>query len=448
MDENCNGTVCVRKCCPEGNIFDIGIRECAPVPEGEIEWKANFGNDSAPIAYSIISGMPLCDQRIGFEYEDTPEGHFFLLKNGSLSLPIMETVYSTKEYCLDHFFANESILTALVCLPPHEEPGCPNMSYVHGILLVVSCAFLLATLVVYMIIPSLRRSLYTRSLMCQVLSLLVGFLGVITSVFAFERVSHTSCTVIGVVTYFGLVSAFFWMNVLCFDMWSSFRNLLPPERNSSKRFARMSAYVWGCTFILCVVVVVMACLPETDATTHLLLPGFGINNCWFVDEKRKWAYFYSVVAILQVFNVFFFLHVAGILIKAQIDHSHIRSNTSRKKQKARLWIYLKLFIIMGIGWLSEIATSLEYNNCYFIILDSINALQGVFIFFVLICKKENIKSLENNISVLRSSINRLRGHHEEVPQGETTGDRKEHIRMKKRTFSESSTSCTLSVSEY
>lgn len=68
----------------------------------------------------------------------------------------------------------------------------------------------------------------------------------------------------------------------------------------------------------------------------------------------------------------------------------------------RFIVYLKLFIIMGINWITEIISwSLENEKMYIIwyITDCINALQGVSIFFIFVCKKRVLILLNKKLDL-------------------------------------------------
>lgn len=60
----------------------------------------------------------------------------------------------------------------------------------------------------------------------------------------------------------------------------------------------------------------------------------------------------------------------------------------------RFTLYFKLFIVMGLNWLAEVFSWMfeDYLPSYvWFILDLGNALQGVFIFIIFVCKKRVLK---------------------------------------------------------
>lgn len=120
----------------------------------------------------------------------------------------------------------------------------------NTVLQIISCVFLLMTLLVYVCLPSLQN-LHGKTLMCHVSSLLVAFICLpiitwITPGVPTEGQSTTVCKALGLYTdvlgnicirtlrkrkknvfpaytaLFSCLSAFSWLNVMCFDIWWTF----------------------------------------------------------------------------------------------------------------------------------------------------------------------------------------------------------------------------------
>lgn len=129
---------------------------------------------------------------------------------------------------------------------------------IGGGLQIISCFFLMATFVVYCCLPSLQN-LHGKTLMCHVASLFVAYATLAVEAFMTgswidmydPSVSNLLCKFLGayyinlrnrnidhpiyrhsyIYIYFfiayllllGFHSAFFWLNVMCFDIWWTFR---------------------------------------------------------------------------------------------------------------------------------------------------------------------------------------------------------------------------------
>lgn len=89
-----------------------------------------------------------------------------------------------------------------------------------------SVPFLVATFLVYAILPELRN-VHGKSLMCYLFGLAVGY-SVLSGIQlnGNEFVEPTLCRVLGYIIYMSFMSAFFWLSVISFDLWWNFRYVL------------------------------------------------------------------------------------------------------------------------------------------------------------------------------------------------------------------------------
>ncbi|CAG0886929.1 unnamed protein product [Cyprideis torosa] len=56
-------------------------------------------------------------------------------------------------------------------------------------------------------------------------------------------------------------------------------------------------------------------------------------------------------------------------------------------------LYIKLFFVMGITWVAEVISWAWGQNDFWYIVDYINALQGVFMFVIFVCKRKTLRYL-------------------------------------------------------
>ena len=89
--------------------------------------------------------------------------------------------------------------------------------------MVISFPFLLVTFFIYGWIPELRN-VHGRSLMSYVGSLMFLFIFLILVQLDDSMFSGSFyCKFSGYGTYFCAILCFFWLNVMCYDIWSTFR---------------------------------------------------------------------------------------------------------------------------------------------------------------------------------------------------------------------------------
>ncbi|KAB7506200.1 putative G-protein coupled receptor Mth-like 1 [Armadillidium nasatum] len=372
-DKLCSSLTCVRKCCPKYQIYNSVSRSCTLLQDGNhiTDFSFyNFENQSyvqSPKNLFVEYNFPWCENDRPYIIDPTlnPSDNFFLLENGSLYITLSKVSMPPSLYCVDSFLDSEESLSikAISCfLDKKEETNkCKEIHRVlYPVLIVISCIFLSITLIVYAVIPELHAKLHGKSLLSHVFSLLIAFLCQLIVVWRSKSLSMTGCKLIALGNQVSFLWAFFWLNVMCFDIWWTLKRMSPvPESGESwrRRFALYSVYAWGCPIVICFVTALMEFLPQISQKNNLILPQFGVRGCWFQDVKSTWIYFHGFTLSLYVLNIFFFFHVAAILIKGQRSTEGIL-RTTRKQHKERIFT------------------------------DIINSLQGVMIFCIFMWSKK------------------------------------------------------------
>ncbi|XP_063859520.1 G-protein coupled receptor Mth2-like [Scylla paramamosain] len=406
----CSSATCVRKCCPEGKVM-VGT-ECAPVEDRtDLLWTPTF-TDASDLESSVrppedltwLYGLPQCNLFV-LNPDDEKKEKFLLLNNGKLFRPEWQEFYLPSRYCIENFVEQEEPHTrALVCFPEgsSDDALCGTINRkVYPVLLLVSSVCLGVTLVVYISLADIRDKLHSRCRISLVAALFVAYTLLATTKLARDTLPETLCSCFASVTHLGMLAAFFWLNVMCFDMWRTLRKTriaVDGGRAAQRRFLFYSLYAWGCPLFITIVAVVMEHLPPSY---DVIRPNF--KTCWFQDKAAYWVYMYGWMMVLVVANVIFFILVAIILIKAQNDPLLKRS---REYNRERMWLYAKLFLVMGVTWLGEVV-SWQAGACRAsIATDILNALQGFTLFLVFVCKRTTLKKLQGKCGCTGSGISR------------------------------------------
>nr|CAD7429779.1 unnamed protein product [Timema monikensis] len=108
---------------------------------------------------------------------------------------------------------------------------------------------------------------------------------------------------------------------------------------------------------------------------------------------ETWTFFYGPVAVLLFCNLVFFLWTTCRLWKECNDVSvrHLRS------MRFKCMLYMKLFLVMGVTWIFEVLSfAIENGSWYWIVTDILNSLQGVIIFFLVVCRKRVLRAVTRN----------------------------------------------------
>lgn len=89
--------------------------------------------------------------------------------------------------------------------------------------MLLSVLFLVATILIYSLIPKLR-DLHGKCLICYSVALAIGFSTLaLVQLNSSDYIEKRFCYFAAYVIYYSLLSAYFWMNVLNFDLWLSYQ---------------------------------------------------------------------------------------------------------------------------------------------------------------------------------------------------------------------------------
>ncbi|XP_043522794.1 probable G-protein coupled receptor Mth-like 3 isoform X2 [Frieseomelitta varia] len=404
----CNLRTCLRKCCKRNEILGKGDRpNCVRLSNGSFapdlvleqhqlatEWIE--GTSGLSKLFVLVEDMqcPENMSRYMLEPERYDDDAFVLQANGTL-----ETVaykFAAWNYCLDWKESFEKVV-ALVCSSDSSTVNSSSdREEYFDVGLVVSIPFFFATFFVYAIIPELRN-LYGKTLMCYVGCLILAYTFLVLA--KLNYLKFIFCSTIAFIIYFSFLASFFWLNVMCFDIWwtfGGFRSLRGSVmQRERKKFLIYSIYAWGCALILTGVCVIVDFFP--DIPEYVIKPQFGRQNCWFTTRNARAVYFYGPMGVTVFCNICLFISTALKIVQHKKNTAQqLKGTDSRRHDDNKQWfnLYLKLFIVMGINWSMEIVSWLCDNSPAYIwyLTDLTNTLQGVIIFLIFVWK-DKVKRL-------------------------------------------------------
>lgn len=261
--------------------------------------------------------------------------------------------------------------------------------------MMISLPFLLATFLIYGCMPELRN-LHGKSLMCYVFGLTIFYVGIIT-VNMNKQLYHGTfeCKIVSLMTYMGVLSCFFWLNVMCYDIWSAFKVGMRTQGSDQKRFLLYSTYAFGVPIVFTSFVFA---IDSSEFVPLQFRPQMGVNRCWFHDSKMIEAiYVYFPISTILIVNIFLYSITARTIHRVQRETSIIRRSDSQRHTKMnadkdKFFMYLRLFIVMGATWLMESISFFFETPYIFYVTDILNCLQGIFI-FVLFVWKPKVKKI-------------------------------------------------------
>ncbi|XP_034950133.1 G-protein coupled receptor Mth2-like [Chelonus insularis] len=331
---------------------------------------------------------------------------YYLLENGTLYLnkSFTEQSYSwltQNEYCMANAISENGTNYSGVGICFSKEETQTEVPLFYAIGFAISTPFLAITFLVYALLRELKN-IHGLTLMAYVASLFVAYVALVIVQFGSQAVieAKTLCMTLAFIIHFSFLASFFWLNVMCFDIWwtfGGFRSMQGSVRQSErKKFKIYSIYAWGCASILTMVCLIMDLHPNIPTT--LIRPQFGTSACWFMTEKAKAIYFYGPAGVTFICNIILFISTAIKIIHHKRETAvQLRGSDSRRHDDNKQWfnLYLKLFIVMGINWSMEIVSWLfkeKVPDYVWYVTDLANTLQGVIIFIIFVWK-EKIKRL-------------------------------------------------------
>ncbi|CAK1551200.1 unnamed protein product [Leptosia nina] len=403
----CIGRICMWKCCGQGKSYVN--RSCTDVDIAEVN------PFNPPIFSGTESTNVVASEAFFYKYTLSCEKYLvgaganeyiYLQKNGTLyeierNRPQW---HPPARFCMDMWQDTrfpEPILVAGVCYPdtpPDQDAAGLFIAYSIG--LMISIPFLLATFLVYAFIPELRN-LHGMCLMayCGGLIIAYSFLAYLKLHFGKIGVAMTGCYVIAFIVYFSFQSSFFWLNIMCFDIWRTFSHGYrgsSNKRREKKRFGLYALYAWGVPAVLTSITIAMQF--SQDLPINIVTPGFGSQRCWFADWLSELVYFFIPVFLIVICNVVLFTITAYRIRSIKQETAILKGVESArsdklKKDKQRYALYLKLFVVMGVNWSVEVISfAVGGSNWYWILIDFSNIALGIYIFFIFVWKNK-VRSL-------------------------------------------------------
>ncbi|XP_014095729.3 G-protein coupled receptor Mth2 [Bactrocera oleae] len=387
----CKLKQCIQLCCSPNELLDDKTKKCInrdtrAYPRINILTAEDKFKEMIDVFEEFVPQQRMPCEEFKILNSVLVEDYNVLYEDGTIFYVVKSKYITYRDFCLTPFWYNKKWnLNPVECFKKIQMT-----TYMYMTLLTMSVPFLLATIWVYLYVPQLR-CLHNSCLVCFLGTFAVGSL--ILSSVLWIRYSWEACQAMGVLCYFFMISAFFWLNITCFDLWLSVRGIRYELQPSSPRlrFVYYSIYVWSAAAIFALTAITIEYTNISDAWK----PGFGNGQCFI--KSRDWSamlYFQGPSGLLNLFNVFFFTMSVINLYQIKEDSYELKKETS---QQYKLSTFLRLFLVMGVSWILEVFTYLFANNNSFIIviINTLNASQGIILFIVLVLKRRVLILLKN-----------------------------------------------------
>ncbi|KAM7347331.1 adhesion G-protein coupled receptor methuselah-like 1 isoform 1-T4 [Cochliomyia hominivorax] len=385
----------LKKCCGQHGAYDDEMKRCVIDKSHKRKLSITHLEESE---YQTIYGFPECKTgSTTFAIAGDWEASQLYTESGHLHLASHKVNLTASDYCLEYLRTNNTSSHALkifACLHHFGEvlddvsrDLSRRQSAAISFGLVISVVFLAATLVASYLMPSVHHVLHWR---CQIYYVFCLFIGEL--LYCWIELSDTIvaqealCNLVASSIHFFFLSAFFWLNTMCFNIWWTFRDFRPSSLERNQELIRLrlySAYAWGIPLLIATIAACVNLIPESS----LLRPGFGEHKCWFSGERLSiFAYFFGPVGILLSINIMLFVSTTHQLTCGLWKRDDVKSTTEKT---ALGKVCLKLVVVMGVTWIVDVISWIVGGpQHWWFVTDLINALQGVFIFVVVGCQPQ------------------------------------------------------------
>ncbi|CAB3363856.1 Hypothetical predicted protein [Cloeon dipterum] len=310
----CRVKTCIKKCCPMDQILNAinAPRRCEQ--EGSAgQFQKHFLEDELFTAGEhidafFLTGYPDCGGLGIFALERRID-NFTLLATGQLADNINFKPVST--FCVD-YFSTLDYISAVICAPT-ESRGLNSTFF--SVCLLSASVFMALTLAVYTLLPQLRN-LHGKCLMCHVGCLMLAYFLLSAVKFYTGNIQKWICEVVAYLIQFSSAAAFFWLNVICFDICWMFNRVRTVRGSKAdrehKKLIIYSIYAWGCSLLLLVICILVSMVANLQS--FLPRPIFDENLCWYSSNKEDRLaiilYLYGPVSVSMFANLCFFARTA------------------------------------------------------------------------------------------------------------------------------------------
>ncbi|KAJ8722238.1 hypothetical protein PYW08_004640 [Mythimna loreyi] len=393
--EYCSNMSCIEKCCGKDEIIDIMTNNCMNRKK-LFKMRRNVAHLDSEINYStnILSsgdGKNQSKKNFFFVHRDIFNGtaevgdvEYNIVEDGSLWIKDRSNSkwYNVErlQYCIDYKLVLSEGKTAVKIIIRRITEDMGTMKLIQTIEIVgvaISSICLLFVLLVYSLILD-DRKFVDFIMMAYTFSLLLAFTTKLVVTFVIMQPvppvpPMTFCKIICPVTYFAFLSSICWLTafaIACFLTFRPFKNQHYSNRSEWRKFKRYSLFALGTPFLLTVIVTVLDNLPNLD----IVPPPF--QQC-FISGLSTDLYYKIPIGILIIINIVIFCITVYNMKK------------SDKNKKIDIVTFTKLCVMMGVFWFLELLPPVNKVWAY-ILVNSINLLIGVIIFYLYIGIKKSI----------------------------------------------------------
>ncbi|XP_054852546.1 adhesion G-protein coupled receptor D1 [Eublepharis macularius] len=265
--------------------------------------------------------------------------------------------------CLCNHLTNFAILMQVVPikLPIGHQMALSSISYI-GCSLSIFC--LTITLVTFAVLSSVSTIRNQRYHIHANLSFAVLVAQILLLISFHLSPGTVPCKILAILLHFFFLSAFAWMLVEGFHLYSMVIKVFGSEE--SKHFYYYGIG-WGCPLLICVISVISA------------MESYGEkNNCWLsLENGAIWAFVAPALFVIVV-NICILVAVTRVISRISADNYKVHGDANAFKLTAKA--VAVLLPILGSSWIFGVLAVNDHALVFQYMFAVFNSLQGFFIF--------------------------------------------------------------------
>ncbi|XP_029174988.1 G-protein coupled receptor Mth2-like isoform X1 [Nylanderia fulva] len=370
--ETCHNITCIQFCCPFGNIMRWNDTKCIPKEMTYVFPNVyKYTNDSTQNENGRVNEffqLTVYNTCLESECYVVPDHQYDykIFANGSFYIPYYETLFKSTSYCLGVFLERGGRFEAFFSSEEYAEfnknlKHTPEYSWINHIidlyfsLYLVCMLFLVAVFLVYSILPELRNE---HGFMLRNYSAVTSIQLMIDNV----RLSnikkgflYPACITIAFLEYLCIISSYFWLSIMSFNMWRTFREFPSLQRNvrrSGKKLVYYALFVYGCPFVLVTICFIVVNF-FSEYIPKILELGITLGFCWDTNKHLETFIcgFYCIITVCIFSSIFLSISAARNIKRYEKDANlRLIDSESRQYNENKKWLnlYMKLFIVLFI----------------------------------------------------------------------------------------------------
>ena len=252
----------------------------------------------------------------------------------------------------------------------------PVLTYLTAACLSISCVSLISLILIHCVYRDLRNLHGKMIVSFSIILAQSHFIMLIQS-----SLPSVLCRPVAMVLHYSWTCVAVWSGIMGFDlarklnMWT----LMTVQRTSDEvLFLRYSLVAWLSPAVLVITCIV---LDYKNAWTLINYGNPDLFVCWIGNHKASiWAFIVPVSTILLA-NISFLAIVMCGIESAKRAAKNIQKS---KKDKSRCFIYTKIFLLIGLTWITSYVASFLKLEWMYILNTIINGIQGLFLLLVVL----------------------------------------------------------------